>query len=497
MKKIYSLLLIPALLTSASTFAQTQQTAFFLDNNIYQYRTSPSLPGEKGYLGIAVGNINLNLQSDLGINSFLFPVDNGLVTGLNPAVSSSEFLGGLKTANSLNLNLNENILGLGFWGKSRFYSIELNVRADMFASLPYDLFAFLKQGTPRTYDLSALHAAGNAYAELALGSTHDINKRLTVGARLKVLAGLANINANFKRADFTIGDTNVSAAVDGDIRVASTLLDINTKASNLSDAADVMDFNSIAFNLRNARPSGYGLAIDLGATYRPFEDLEITASVLDLGAISWTYNILGNSNASATVQGLREDAYLKDTFSSIGDELNAAKDEFLGLTEFHKSASAIKSMEGLSWTANAAARYRLPFYKRLSAGALMTYRNSRYTGWFDARAAVTLTPLNFLSLTANYGASSFGAVCGAAASVNLLNFNLVLCVDGYSGSLAEMSLNEPQLPIQSVKIPLGPFKYNARLGLNLTFGSRHNAYKKVKKAVAPVDNFDLPPIELN
>lgn len=499
MKKYIITSAITALVCFAAS-AQTQQSAFFLDNSIYSYRTSPSLSGEKGFVGIGLGNINMGLQSDFGVTNFLFPTDKGLCTGLNSAISAQDFLGRFEKANSLDFNLDENILAVGFWGKRGYNTIEINVKGDVFGSLPYDMFAFLKEGSPRTYDLSTLHASGMAYAEVALGHSHNIGSKFTVGTRLKILAGLTNANVNFTRADFTIGDANISAAVDGQVRCSSDLLDIPVMESEKTGAKDVMDFGNAEFmegsELKNVRPTGWGAALDLGVTYRPVKDLEVTASILDLGAINWEYNVFGTSSAEATITGLREDVYIKDTFNAIKDDFNAAVDAFSGLTEFHKSTGSEKSFEALPVTFNVGARYHMPFYRRLSAGILATYKASKYTGWFDMRAGLTITPLNFLSLSGNYGVSSFGPVCGAAVSFNIANLNFFFGYDGYSGSLAELPVNTlgldelAQNGVDNLYAPLNAFRYNMRLGLNITFGKRHSDLKKVKKVVPVVDEFD-------
>ena len=100
----------------ADLSAQTTGT-WMLDNYAYGYRINPSYMPERGYMGIAIGSLNLSLSSDLGLDNLLFPTSDGLVTGFNKNVSPEEFLSGMKELNQLNFNPNENLLGIGFRGK--------------------------------------------------------------------------------------------------------------------------------------------------------------------------------------------------------------------------------------------------------------------------------------------------------------------------------------------------------------------------------------------
>ena len=475
MKKIVLTLSICALAAFGAS-AQSLQTAYFLDNNPFNFRLSPSLVGEKSFVSIALGDINPSVQSDLGINSLIFPDPSGtgLTTGLSPKISSDEFLGGLKDANSLAFGINMNLLSTGSWGRKCFNTFEVNLRGDVFASLPKDMFALLKSGAPRTYDMQYLHAGAQMWGEIAFGKAYPIFDGLTVGAKLKFLVGAANANINLNQADVTVTDETVGAAVDGDLRIAAQVLTMGTKVSEQTGNT-ILDVSSLGFSTQNLKPAGYGAAIDLGVTYTPMENLDVTFSLNDIGAIAWNYNIFGHSESSASITGLTEDVYIKETFSKMGEQLSDAADKLLSLAEFEQK-SGQKSTEWLPWSLNLGGRYRMPFYDRLSAGLLFTHKQSKYIGFNDFRVGATITPVDWFSFSSNIGTSSFGPVCGMAAALNVIGINFTLGFDGWAGSVMNVPLED--LPIKSVNVPLNPFRANLKLGVAITFGKRNSPFKE-------------------
>lgn len=480
MKRTITTLLASALVCSPCLLAQSLQTNYFLDNNPYSFRISPSLPAEKGFMSLALGDINLGLQTDMGINTFIFPEGDRLVTGFNKAISTERFIGGMKNANSLGLGVNESVFSVGSWGKKSFSTFEVNVRVDGSASLPQDMFALLKSGAPRTYDLKYLHANVQGWIEAAYGMSVPINDYITVGARAKLLMGVAGATLNLNKADLTITGEEISTAVDGEIMIASEMLTAGTKASTTSGANDVLDLTSIQFTASNIAPAGYGAAFDFGVTYMPIDDLFVTFSMNDVGRIGWKCNLYGRSSAEASLHGIRDDVYIKDTFNAMVEEITDAATKLTNLAEFHTGGQLpVKHGEWLPWSMNLGARYYMPFYNRLSAGVLYTHKHNTFVGYNDFRVGATVTPVDWFSITGNFGGSSFGPVCGMSMSLSAVGIDFMAGFDGFAGAVMPISIGDTNF---SLKAPLNPFRVNLKLGLAITFGPRHAMYKSVAKA---------------
>jgi len=472
-----------AMAISASAFAQTgSQSYYFLDNTLFGYRTNASLQGEKSFFSIALSGINPALSSNIGVSTLLYPTADGkLVTGLNSQVSSEEFLSKLLPSNNLAADVNMNLLAVGKRSENLFSNFEVNVRGLGTASLPKDVFALLKNGSSaEPYDLSALNAHLCGYAEVAYGISRRIGP-LTLGGRIKGLVGLANVKLDVSRADIQMNGAGIGYNIDARLLSAAPFITFPMKEGT----TDVIDITKPTINTSKLGIAGLGYAFDLGVTLAPFDGLTISAGINDIGKINWTYNTVGQTSGTDSFTGIAEidTESTGESSSSVGDELKNAGKKLAQLAEFTTDGSSLKEAEKLPYTINAGARYHLPFFKRLSVGALYTNRVSETCGWYDFRAGATFTPLNWLSLTGNAGKTTFGNTIGAAASINLIGINFHLALDSYYGSVSTIKLDGVNVPMYGgIPIPLDPFRFNASVGMNFTFGKRQVSYKRASKA---------------
>lgn len=452
MKKFITILSILGFM-AVNANAQTSHSAYFLDNYSYSYRLNPSLLIEKGFIGLGA---SANLDSDLGVSSLLYPAPdgNGLVTGLNSAISSEEFLSNIKDANNLNLNGHLTLFSLGARSINSMTNFEINVRVLGNAALPGDMFRFLKNGANDTgYDLSALDINAQAFAEVAFGKAVR-KKKFTWGFRVKGIFGLANLDLQTTKALLTSSDTQISAETDIKARIGCAPL-------TLTKDGDKFNYT---LNSADIKPTGYGAAFDLGFTWAPVRGLTLSAGINDLGAAYWMYNNILAASGSTSFNGLD-----LSQGTDVESELNAAKDELLKMADFRITGEKETSFDILPFSANAGVRYRLPILKVISIGALGTYNYSPVNPTWDARVGATLTLFRGLSLTGNYGWSNYGNVCGAGLSLSLLFLNAFVTVDGYSGPVGLYVLENPQMKIP---YPIDSFRYKVNFGVTFQLGHR-------------------------
>lgn len=460
---------IAILALGSTTYAQDKfQSGYFLDNFSYNYRLNPSLAAERSFFGLGLGNVETGLASDISVSTLLFPNADGtgLVTGLNKSVSAEQFLSGLKPDNALSVDAGLNVFSFGKRKEKSFFTFELNLRADVGASLPYELFSFLKQGsgTDGSYDLSGFKAGAKSYAEVAVGSAHILaDGKLTLGARLKGLVGIAAADLTLDKAIATINDSEISSELTGGARVACAPLSLsNDSDGNLS----------VAFDQTALKPSGYGLAIDLGATWRPISGLSLTAGINDLGGIKWSYNALAKTAGSGSFNGFND----VDTDTDFNKELESATDSFKELINLQAVNGNESEFEMLAFTANAGARYKLPFLNFLSVGALGIYHFDSISPYWDARFGATATPFDYFSLTANYGFTPQGNVLGLAASVSLFFVNAYFGLDSYVGGMTAYPVEGLNFPVYGgVPVPVDPFRFKFTFGVNIQLGHRFKA----------------------
>lgn len=104
------------------------RTGYFLEGYTYRHMLNPAFAPERSYVAFpALGNINLNLTSNVGLSTFLYPTKNGeLTTFMSPDVKASKFLGKLKSVNHIDQNLDLMILSFGFRGFGGYNTFTLS-----------------------------------------------------------------------------------------------------------------------------------------------------------------------------------------------------------------------------------------------------------------------------------------------------------------------------------------------------------------------------------
>ena len=269
----------------AGLYAQNLQSGYFDDNYLYRFQSNPAF-GNEGHGFVAmpgIGNLNVATNGTIGINHILYNVNGQTTTFLNPEVSASKVLDGLKDKSRLGVSLRETVIAFGFSGLGGYNTVSVNARADVGVALPKDIFRLAKQGVENsTYDLSDLNVRGAGWAEIALGHSRQINEKLRVGATLKLLVGVGSVETNINSAKLQLREDTWVANVDAELKGSLKNLKYKTKYNedthrDYVNGVEVEDFSPV---------SGYGAAVDLGAVYRLNDDWEFSASLLDLGFIS-------------------------------------------------------------------------------------------------------------------------------------------------------------------------------------------------------------------
>ena len=137
-----------------------------------------------------------------------------------------------------------------------------------------------------------------------------------------------------------------------------------------------------------------------------------------------------------------------------------------------KVASANETLKDmLSMTAHAGVELRLPFYQRLSVGALGTYRFDGPYSWWEARGSVNWALFRWLSFSASYAQSSYGESYGGAVNFHPNGLNIFVGLDSY----------KPLLNLSKQYIPIDSFNTTLAVGVNFAFGKYHGRFPRKSK----------------
>ena len=407
-------------------YAQFLRTSYFMEGTHYRQQLNPALAPGRGYLNLPViGTFNASVNSStLGYQDVMDIIDN---SDGGDFFMSDAFFNKLDNVNNLNVNLSTDILSAGWYKGKNFWSFNIGLRNDIGASIPKSMFGFLRNMDDLRVDdwnrlsninekMGAQSLEINSYAEVGVGLARNITPRLTVGARVKALLGIGNLRLDINNISVT---SNLSGYDEGDwnnlqgnaeIKVDATL-ENSSKLIELSQNDGIIDeieFGSFGL-------AGYGLGIDLGASYKLMDKLTLSASLLDLGFMKWSKKNTSIAKATTNQRYDLSDESSRYEFVDMVSSGEVLNFDMLNMT-LDKSAEEDRSTS-LTSTLVLGAEYAL-LGDWLAVGALYTGRFAKPETLNELTLSANVRPKNNLNLALSYSLwQGSGKTFGVAAKL--------------------------------------------------------------------------------
>lgn len=440
--------------TIASASAQNTRSGYFIDDYTYRFEQNPAFGNSQNFIAMpGLGNINVSMNGTLGINDVLYNVDGRTTTFMNPQISASEVMSNIGDNNRVGADVKVTLLAAGFKSWGGYNTIAINARSGLGAMLPGELFSLLKEGVSnKEYNISDVNAFANAYAEIAFGHSHQINKEWRVGGNLKFLLGGANIDAKLKNARLALGENDWTITSDAEINanIKGLTYDTDINEDTKHEYVSGLDVDNTGLN-------GFGMALDLGAVYTPkaLPDWSFSVALLDLGFISWNNNMVASTNG---VKTFNTDRYTfnvdDDAPNSFDNEWDNIKNDLSALYELEDMGDNGGQTRMLGVTMNIGVQYTLPVYRALSFGLLNTTRIQRNFNWTDFRLSANIAPAKCIDGGVNMSVGTFGVGFGWIVNFHTTGFNMFLGMDRTLGKLAKQGV---------------PLSSNASVNLGINF----------------------------
>lgn len=447
MKQYLARLTFPLLLLPVSNlFSQNEGTLYFMNSLPQSVYLNPAfVPKYKVSVGLPGSSIFVNYSN----NGFKY---NDLINKSGDVVTADldKLYSNLKEKNYLTEAAQVDAFRISIKVSPRIY-LTYNSTAKIYSRLmlPKDLTGiFIKGNAPFVGSTATLapKAEGMVLLENALGGAFTVNKDLVVGARVKWYKGIINTTTKSAALSLSVDENDYALTMNGSL---------DARTSGIQSLDD-FDFEKDRKNyLKN---NGFG--IDLGATYRVMDRINISLSVTDLGYIKWKNDTYGYTldpkKANYTFSGID----LNEVFNGNDDYINSVSDSLQN--KFEPKENAIGSYStSMPTKIYLGGNYEIR--RNFTAGVVV------YSEMFRGRTAVGTT----LGLTKNFGKrftasgtytisnNSFNNI-GLGTSLNLPPFQLYLVGDNilraaFSGKELNKFVNNTQL-------------FNLRIGLNLVFG---------------------------
>lgn len=465
-KNLRNILAAATLALCGTASAQNLNSAYFLDGYTYGHQLNPAKDYDrKGYVAFPVlGNLNLGMNGNLAITDVLKFNGDQLTTFLNPNIPMEEALAGFAADNNTGIDLRMDIIGFGFHAWGGFNTFNLSMRTNVGVNVPYGLLEAVKELSNKDYDLGGLRADATVWAELGLGHSRQVNDAWRVGGKVKFLLAGGRAMLNVREAQLKLKSPDKWTLVaDAEAEVGVKGFEWGEKKeTELNDGTryEEIDFGNI--NVESPGPNGWGLAFDLGAEWDLGEQgwldgMKVSASILDLGYISWneTYTAY-NKGKEVAIDGFNDIQVDGEHGAPIEDQTDNYGDRFSELIALQEGETR-KSTTMLGATVNVGVEYKMPFYKKLSVGLLSTTRIQGEYTWNEERLGFTVSPVKWFEVSANVGFGTRGTSFGWVANIHPRGFNLFVGMDHTIGKLSKQY------------IPLGS-NNGVTLGINFPFG---------------------------
>ena len=486
MKTKMKYILAVALIAQAGTLmGQELNSAYFTDDFKYRHQMNPAYGNSQGYAAIPIiGNFNMQSQGTLGVGDFFFKnPDFGVIPGakktttfMHPGISVEEALKGFKKGtNTLFMDMDLNIVSVGFNALNGYNTVELKDRTHFGLSMPYDFFLFAKDMKNQDYSFEDMGLKAWNYTELALGHSHQIFDNLRVGAKVKLLFGVGHAEMTMKGMHANL--TKDKWIIDGQARAVVNLKGATFKEKDAEYKTRPGTYRQIdGIDIKGGGLTGFGLGFDLGGIYE-FKDcpakwlngLKVSLALTDLGFISWSNGIVAESSGKPfEFNGFNNfDLKSGDDKRTLGDEVDTYGDKLKDFYNLENKGGGNSHTNALAATIRFGLEYPLPVYDRLTFGSLLTRRFDGKYSWIEERISANIRPLSWLDGGINVAFTSFCTTMGWVVNFHPMGVNLFVGMDHMIGRVGAK-----MIPLDS------NFSFN--FGLNVAWGGKKKSKKELK-----------------
>lgn len=288
--KTLKITLIPILISAAFTAkAQSLITPYNFERvgefhmanpAAYQpYRAVVGLPG--------LGGLNVYVHNSS------FDIAQVMSSELTANESVEYILDNFNIGDRLLVDQVSDIMFVGFRTGKGYWSLGVQARNQVSFQYPVQLFNLAYYGSVGVngqISMSDYYTEVNSYLSYHLGYQHELMEgKMRIGGRFKYLSGLAHASTPKVDFDATLNSDEWSFVTDIEARVGTAIP---------TDDFSLNSPTSVLFSDNN------GYAFDLGVSYEVIPGLELSASAIDIGSITWRSNTtVYRSNGQYTWDG--------------------------------------------------------------------------------------------------------------------------------------------------------------------------------------------------
>lgn len=289
MRRLCNILMMTTML-SLSLTARSQIDAISMTlmpevpyGNLY----NPALPVSSNiFVGIGISNINMSLYNSSIRYNNIYNYENGKPV----SIDATKLINSLdEHGNFISTDLSLDLFRFGFRIKKFFFEMDWKARYNAEFRYSRDFLGFFINGNGNymgdNYADFSMGIDMSLTSEIAFGVQYEVNDKLTIAFRPKLVCGVANISVDDDETKIYTDENNYDMIADVNVNVkTSLLLDLDIdRIGNLAEV-DLTQYDMTdVFRLMD----NFGFGVDFGASYVFNKHFGVAAGVYDLGFIKW------------------------------------------------------------------------------------------------------------------------------------------------------------------------------------------------------------------
>jgi outer membrane protein OmpA-like peptidoglycan-associated protein len=466
-------------LVTISVNAQQVNTMYFMENSPMRHTLNPAFqPLCSFYIGVpGLSNFQFGASSPFSVQDVRTLINTG---------NKDQFYNSLPSLLSFGESYNFTLLNFGFRNKNTYATFSVATKGETYVNVPKEMMFymplygnvkdqnnFIPETGQSVFDWKNLGFNATSYTEVAVGLSEVLDEKWTVGGKLKFLYGHAhasvvanNLTYTASQEQFLLNGTSTLNYAGPTAPVDIKLLNPNYNPNDFVKSYGVSDY---------AQPTGVGIGADFGATFKPIDELVLSAAVTDFGFIRWNRNSVSNTysinNYNYGGPVYTNAQVSKDIVDSIGNVLK------------NSTLSSVSNNPFVTYTTtkvNVGAEYSFA-NNMLSLGLLSRtlFRESIYeelTGSFNVR------PIDWFNMAVSYSALN-GRFSNLGASIGLRTWVLHWFVAADYIPLNWVKITNSSTGytdlarITPLGVPYNTSAVNVAVGVNFVFGNNKDSDK--------------------
>ena len=269
-------------------------------------------------------------------------------------IDSENAIANLNTRNRIKFDSETELLSFGFKSGKNFFSFNATEKINLSFTYSKALIEFLYYGNAASLGTTQVlnpGVEGIHYREYGFSWARDLHRKLKAGIRVKYLYGMENISTKGNGVSIYTDPTDFTITANSDLTIYTSGVDSSSFGNG--------GFSSYAFGKNNT-----GMAVDLGLSYKPIPQIEISGAVLDLGSITF------KSNNSVYSTSTKEGAFTYNGINLnefVNNDTTSAEEYLSNLVDSLYTSFDVK-------TTHESYKYKLPMQMFFSASYLITPR---------------------------------------------------------------------------------------------------------------------------